>query len=61
MSMNVLDPDENLTEETVPMTFNGYTNVLVYRDGTFTEVALDNGVYTATLLNGEAVYVIPYN
>jgi hypothetical protein len=62
MAMNVLDPDENLTEETVTMTFNGYTNVLVYDgNGNFTTVALTNGVYTTTLTNGEAVYVIPYN
>ena len=44
------------------MTFNGYTNVLVYDgNGNFTTVALTNSVYTATLTNGEAVYVIPYN
>jgi hypothetical protein len=62
MAMNVLDPDADVTEETVTMTFNGYTNVLVYDgNGNFTTVALDNGVYTATLTNGEAVYVIPYN
>jgi len=62
MAMNVLDPDENLTEETVTMTFNGYANVLVYDgNGNFTTVPLTNGVYTATLTNGEAVYVIPYN
>ena len=62
MAMNVLDPDADVTEETVTMTFNGYTNVLVYDgNGNFTTVALTNGVYTATLTNGEAVYVIPYN
>ena len=62
MAMNVLDPDVNLTEETVTMTFNGYTNVLVYDgNGNFTTATLTNGVYTATLTNGEAVYVIPYN
>jgi len=62
MAMNVLDPDANATEETVTMTFNGYTNVLVYDgNGNFTTATLTNGVYTATLTNGEAVYVIPYN
>jgi len=62
MAMNVLDPDADVTEETVTMTFNGYANVLVYDgNGNFTTVALTNGVYTATLTNGEAVYVIPYN
>ena len=62
MAMNVLDPDADVTAETVTMTFNGYTNVLVYDgNGNFTTVALTNGVYTATLTNGEAVYVIPYN
>ena len=61
MAMNVLDPDATNTAETVQMTFSGYTHVLVYVDGVAKEVALTNGVYTATLNNGDAVYVIPYN
>ncbi len=61
MAMNVLDPDATNTAETVQMTFSGYTHVLVYVDGESQEVALTNGVYTATLNNGDAVYVIPYN
>ncbi|MBO5334955.1 MAG: hypothetical protein J6A87_03160 [Clostridia bacterium] len=61
MAMNVLDPDADVTEEEVTMTFNGYNHVLVYVDGVATKVAITNGVYTATLTNGEAVYVIPYN
>ena len=61
MAMNVLDPDATATEEKVSMTFNGYTHVLVYRNGVATEVELSGGVYTVTLTNGEAVYVIPYN
>ena len=61
MAMNVLDPDATNTAETVKMTFSGYTHVLVYVDGEAQEVALTNGVYTATLNNGDAVYVIPYN
>ena len=61
MAMNVLDPDATATEETVSMTFNGYTHVLVYRNGGEEKVELSGGVYTVTLTNGEAVYVIPYN
>ena len=61
MAMNVLDPDTSSTSLTATMTFSGYTNVLVYRDGEFSEVALSNSVYTADLTPGEAVYVIPYN
>jgi hypothetical protein len=61
MAMNVLDPDAENTQETVTLTFNSYTHVLVYRNGVFKEVALNSGVYTAELVAGEAVYVIPYN
>ena len=62
MAMNVLDPDASSTAVTATMTFNGYTNVLVYDgNGNFTTATLTNGIYTATLTNGEAVYVIPYN
>jgi hypothetical protein len=61
MAMNVLDPDASTTAETVTMTFNGYTNVLVYVDGVATSYALTNNQFTTTLTNGEAVYVIPYN
>ena len=60
MAMNVLDPDTSSTSLTATMTFSGYANVLVYRDGEFSEVALSNNVYTANLTPGEAVYVIPY-
>jgi hypothetical protein len=61
MAMNVLDPDLDSETETVTMTFNGYNNVLVYRNGVFTTVDLNSGVFTAQLAAGEAVYVIPYN
>jgi hypothetical protein len=62
MAMNVLDPDTSSTVETVTMTFNGYTHALVYDgNGNFTNVTLNNGVYTATLNVADAVYVIPYN
>jgi hypothetical protein len=62
MAMNVLDPDTSSTAETVTMTFNGYTHALVYDgNGNFTNVTLNNGVYTATLNVADAVYVIPYN
>ena len=61
MAMNVLDPDTSSTSETLTLTFNDYTHVLVYRDGVFTEVELSSHVYTATVLPGEAVFVIPYN
>ncbi|MBE7100329.1 MAG: hypothetical protein E7364_01820 [Clostridiales bacterium] len=61
MAMNVLDPDVAQTSENVTMTFSGYTKALVYSNGEFTEVALSNGVYTATVTPGEAVFVIPHN
>ena len=62
MAMNIVDPD--LTgdyTQTMTMTFNGYSNVLVYRDGVATSVALDGNTLTVTVAPGEAVYVIPYN
>ena len=61
MAMNVLDPDASETQETLTLTFNDYTHALVYRDGVFTEVALDNHVLTVTANPGEAAFVIPYN
>ncbi len=63
MAMNVLDPDtSSSTAETVTMTFSGYTMALVYDgNGKFSTEALTNGVYTAKLNVGDAVYVIPYN
>ena len=60
MAMNALDPSLS-TSETLTLTFNGYANALVYKDGVFTEVALNNHVLTATVTPGEAVFVIPYN
>ena len=61
MAMNISNPDVGLYTQNVSLTFNGYTHVRVYRDGEFTNVALTNGVYSASLNAGEAVYVIPYN
>ena len=61
MAMNALDPDGTATQETVKLTFNGYTKALVYRDGEFTEVELSSNVFSATVLPGEAVFVIPFN
>ena len=61
MAMNVLDPDATNTAETVTMTFSGYTHVLVYVDGVASIQALNSGVFTKVLNNGDAVFVIPYN
>ncbi len=62
MAMNIDDPDSSTASASITMTFSGYTHALVYDgNGNFTNVTLNNGVYTATLNVADAVYVIPYN
>ena len=44
---------------TVTMTFKGYTQAYVVKNGEGSIVNLTNGVYEATLALGEVVYIIP--
>ena len=59
MFQNVLDTVYGTATSTVTATFEGYTHAAVIIDGEITYVDLENGVYTANLSNGQAVYVIP--
>lgn len=61
---NVLDSvyaEDQATEMSVSVTFEGYTKAAVFSNGAWSYVALTDGVYTTGLAVGEAVYVIPLN
>lgn len=59
MLQNVLDTVYGTATTTITATFEGYTRAAVIIDGEVSYVDLEDGVYTVSLSNGQAVYVIP--
>ena len=59
MFQNALDTTYGTEAATITVEFEGYTKVAVISEGVVSYVTLTDGVYTTTLANGAAVYVIP--
>lgn len=60
MLVNATDPSDNKST-TVSVTFNSANRAKVYINGVESDVALNNGTYSATLTPGQGIFVIPYN
>ncbi len=58
--MNATNPYTTVAEQTVTLTFAGYSNAQIYQDGVVKTVALTNGQVTLTLAEAAGAFVIPY-
>ena len=56
--VNVTDPEKNASQ-TVSVTFDGVKEIIVYKNGVATKLALENGVAVFTLGCSEGVFVLP--
>lgn len=57
--MNATDPLQNASQS-VTLTFEGYSHIQVYQDGTIVNYALNNGSITLSLACGRGAFVLPY-
>ena len=60
MLVNATDPSDGKDVD-VSVTFNSANRAKVYINGVESDVALNNGTYSATLTPGQGIFVIPYN
>ena len=58
--MNATDPSVSSSTK-VTLKFEGFSHVMVYKNGMPSEIELTNGEYTLTLYTAKGAFIVPFN